>query len=393
MASETNVKINLKTVAQTGDAEKLVAIIKALGKSLKEAGGEDAKELRGNLAPMLKELAKGGVSADRVKGMAGQVAKVQALGSISALNAKLSQFGTAQARIIQRTVADIKAAVMSGDLTGNTMEVLSAALAKFVEEANKLPPAGLERLGGSIRSVVEDTRQLQSVIAKVAGIDFKVGDGDGSAEALEKKIKIVEEASDLADGVKDLAKAGDGLGLAADLAEEFAQSILDVQDAMSQKLDDKGVKNIAAAWEKLQKTTSKFSGKQLAQIAPKLDRVRQGVKSLGESVADANGKTKMISQVANTVLDQLGIRVDSLTESIAKLTSKIPGIGKSFSKLKGGWAVILAVLAWGIQKVVGKWIDVKRTMNEIEYEKFTRNIRIMEKEMDVVKFKIQEHYK
>ena len=393
MASETNVKINLKTVAQTGDAEKLVAIIKALGKSLKEAGGEDAKELRGNLAPMLKELAKGGVSADRVKGMAGQVAKVQALGSISALNAKLSQFGTAQARIIQRTVADIKAAVMSGDLTGNTMEVLSAALAKFVEEANKLPPAGLERLGGSIRSVVEDTRQLQSVIAKVAGIDFKVGDGDGSAEALEKKIKIVEEASDLADGVKDLAKAGDGLGLAADLAEEFAQSILDVQDAMSQKLDDKGVKNIAVAWEKLQKTTSKFSGKQLAQIAPKLDRVRQGVKSLGESVADASGNARLGAKVADTVLDQLGVRVDQLSESVTGLVKKIPGIGRAFSRLGALGGIIIAAIIAGITKCYEKWCELQNKTDEIKFEKFTQGIRLMEKEMDAVKFKIQEHYK
>lgn len=391
MASETNVKINLKTVAQTGDAEKLVAIIKALGKSLKETGGEDAKKLRGNLAPMLKELSKGGVSADRVKGMVGQIAKVQALGSVSALNTKLSQFGTAQARIIQRTVAGIKAAVEGGDLSENTIDTLNESLERFVAEANKLPPAGLKKLGSDIHNTVAYTQELQDVIASISGIDFKVSGGSGSLDELAHKMQVISEATDLDEGVKELEAAVQDLdpANAASLTKELER----IREILNGDLDAKGAEELNAALERVSKTASRLGGQDLGKVSAALNRVTTGGTALSGTLTEATGKTKLAAKVADTVFDSLGVRTDGLSETVTELVKKIPGIGTAFAKMGSLAGIAIAAIITGIIKCYEKFVELRHMEDTFKFDKFSQSIRIAEKEIDAQKFKIQEHYK
>lgn len=380
MASEANVKINLKTVAQTGDAEKLVALIKALGETLKKTGGADAKELRNNLAPMLKELARGDISADRVKSMAGQVAKIKALGSASALNGKLAQICTAQARIVQRTIDDIRAAIEKGDLSENAIDDIGKSLEKFVAEANKLPPAGLKKLGKDINNTIESTYELQGAIAAISGIDFKVSGGSGSLEELAHKLQVISEAKDLDEGVKELEAAIQDLS--PENAEEIGRQLERIQEVLNGDLGAKGAKELDKIMKEVSRTCAKLGGSDLGKISAALSRVTASGQSLGQTMRKTGNAAADSFNLAESAASMVGVRVGEAEGFVTGLLSKIPKIGPMISSLAGPIGLLLAALTAGIGKVLSWFAEMRDARREFTFKQFTSGLENAHKIME-----------
>lgn len=380
MADAKPIVISMKMLADVTDADKLLKYVHDLGQQLKKAGGEDAESLRKKLLQIKRDIYSGDRSAQSVKNLAGQVsammpdiAKSKTVGSLNAINGRLAQFGTTQARIVQRTVDDIKAAVTQGDLSETTLDLLGKSLDKFVEQANKLPPVGLKKLATDIRRTIENTQELQDVIASVAGIDFKVSGGSGSLEDLAHKISVIEGAKGLDEGVKALEQALADLD--PDTADEIAKSLERMRGVLKGDLGKRSVAELNAAMDALSKTASRLGGSQLGKVAEAISSVTAQGRQLCGTLGEMTERQRAWFEVAESGAEGLGIRVDKLTGSILNLLKKIPRIGSAFKAMGTVGALAIAGIIWAVKGLIDVWKERRQFKADHEAKQFTQGVK------------------
>ena len=387
MADAKPIVISMKMLADVTDADKLLKYVHDLGQQLKKAGGEDAESLRKKLLQIKRDIYSGDRSAQSVKNLAGQVsammpdiAKSKTVGSLNAINGRLAQFGTTQARIVQRTVDDIKAAVTQGDLSETTLDLLGKSLDKFVEQANKLPPVGLKKLATDIRRTIENTQELQDVIASVAGIDFKVSGGSGSLEDLAHKISVIEGAKGLDEGVKALEQALADLD--PDTADEIAKSLERMRGVLKGDLGKRSVAELNAAMDALSKTASRLGGSQLGKVAEAISSVTAQGRQLCGTLGEMTERQRAWFEVAESGADELGIRTDSLTKNIIDLLTKIPGVGRAFKAVGAVGTLAITAIIWSIKKIIDTWREWRQFKAEHEFRMFGEGVKSAQRAID-----------
>lgn len=387
MADAKPIVISLKMLADVTDADKLLKYVHDLGQQLKKAGGEDAESLRKKLLQIKRDIYSGDRSKESVKNLAGQVsalmpdiAKSKTVGSLNAINDRLSQFGTTQARIVQRTVDDIKAAVTQGDLSETTLDLLGKSLDKFVEQANKLPPVGLKKLAADIKRTIENTQELQDVIASVSGIDFKVSGGSGSLDELAHKISVIEGAKGLDEGVKALEQALAELDPAT--ADEIAQSLERMRGVLKGDLGKKSVADLNDALAALSKTASRLGGAELGRVADAISSVTAQGRQLCGTLNEMTEKQRAWFDVAESGAAELGVRADSLTQSILNLLKKTPGIGGAFKAIGAVGSLAIVGIIWAVKGLVQAWNDWRKFKAEHEFRMFSEGVKSAQRAID-----------
>ena len=387
MADAKPIVISMKMLADVTDADKLLKYVHDLGQQLKKAGGEDAESLRKKLLQIKRDIYSGDRSAQSVKNLAGQVsammpdiAKSKTVGSLNAINGRLAQFGTTQARIVQRTVDDIKAAVTQGDLSETTLDLLGKSLDKFVEQANKLPPVGLKKLATDIRRTIENTQELQDVIASVAGIDFKVSGGSGSLEDLAHKISVIEGAKGLDEGVKALEQALADLD--PDTADEIAKSLERMRGVLKGDLGKRSVAELNAAMDALSKTASRLGGSQLGKVAEAISSVTAQGRQLSGTLGEMTERQRAWFEVAESGAEEIGVRTDKLTGSIFRLLITLPIIGKVFKGIGTVATLAIAGIIWSVKGLVDAWREWKQFKAEHEFRIFGEGIKSAQRAID-----------
>ncbi len=381
MADAKPIVISMKMLADVSDADKLLKYVHDLGQQLKRAGGEDAESLRRKLLQIKREIYSGDRSEASVKAMSAKVqglmpdiAKSKTVGSLSAINDRLSQFGTTQARIVQRTVDDIRTAVTQGDLSETTLDILGKSLDRFVEQANKLPPVGLKKLATDIRRTIENTQELRDVIASVTGIDFKVSGGGGSLDELSHKIAVIEGAKGLDEGMKALEEALAELDPAK--ADEIAKSLERMRAVLKGDLGKRSVAELNAALGDLSKAASRLGGAELGKVGDAISAVTAQGKALGDSLAEMTEGERAWFNAAAAGADELGVSMDALTKSVLDLLKRIPGIGAAFKRIGGVGALAIAGIVWSVKGLVSAWREWRQFKAEQEFRMFGKGVEL-----------------
>lgn len=382
MAENKPIVISMKMLADVKDADKLLKYVHELGQQLKKAGGEDAEGLRRKLLQIKKEIYSSDRSESATRGFAGQIrslmpdiAKSKTLGSLKTIDAKITGGGF-QADSLRKTVADMQKAVQSGKMSKEAIEEMSKSLEKFVETANELPPEGLKELSGSILKVVNDTRELQSVMAEINEIDFDLGELKGlqRIEAAEGVKGLEQELKNLEENLNQLDDKN---------AEAVASSIKRIRDILSKPLGTKSIKELEEELKRLGKTADRLSGKELSKVSDSI----KGVTSQGESL------TETFSKTGNSLIDNLdpvgavseaaGLRVSGLTRTVVGLAGKIPLIGAAIKALPVGWvlAIVGAIVA-AVDIVIDHMKDLEKEDAENKFKNAEQTLDGITKEIE-----------
>ena len=370
-ASEKEIRISLKMLADVKDAKKLADYIHTLGSELKKAGGDGADSLRKKLLDIKKSLYSGDRSSASVKGLAGQVSalmpditKTKALGSLGAIEKKLASFGTAQAKAIIGTVGKIRAAFQSGDLSEGTVDLLSASFEKLVEQAKKLPPPQMAKLGKDMRGLIENTQELKDAVEAVNGVNFKIDlSGKGSTGELFQKINIAETAQELnksldamSDHMVDFGEAGQ------EAASEIYNKFKKLLDGPLGKDTIKSLKEVEAQAVKM---AASLSEKDLLKAGPIFEDIIRKSQSLQSELGKTGNKIADEFDLASSLTNAFDLRLNAVTEAVVGLAAKIPAVGKAMLALPMG--AILAGIA-AIYKLIGDCLERAKEIRQIDRE-------------------------
>ena len=374
MANKSDIEINLKTIAKTGDLADLIAYIHKLGKSLREVGTEDAKALRDQLAAALKSIPKD-ATADQVKALVPDIGKVNALGALSGIDRRLAQFGTAQAKAVQQTVKEMRGAISGGALSDETIEMLSASLQKFVEQANRLPPAGLKKLAADIQKTIANTQELQEVIAEANDIEFNVRtDGTGSLGELQHKIEVIAKAKNLDDGIKGLNAAL--LTLDSKEADAVREQLERIKKILEGELGPKQVKQLKEEMKGLANVSSNLSSRELQRVGGALNDVQAQGRALGDEMRrTGNSITDEVAD-ASTAVDLFGISIGKAEKIVGALALAIPKVGKALLAIPAMWLLAaIAIIGKGISGIFETFQRIHKENDEIRFSNAENNLK------------------
>ena len=223
-----------------GGVDNIAVGVDALGSAAKASAQGEASGAR--------EAASAVSAADGGEGAGGAAAEVDKGGikkayddlqaAVKSLDEAAAQYGTEAGERVRKALADISATIeqTGGDNLEESFKGITRWLQEIVDEGNKLPPDGLEAMGGKIVGLVESTREFARAMRSVTDVKFDVDlSGIDGLDVIEDKLEVIKNARGLGDGIKELEQAL--LALDPKKAAAFAEELLRVRELLSKKLD------------------------------------------------------------------------------------------------------------------------------------------------------------
>ena len=355
------------------DAEKLQRSNEALAESLRNIGVGNLAKIGTsytNLTASIKQVSdavKTGV-ADAAEETGTRIeASVEGLiGAIEQLDKKAGEYGTVQARQIQGTLAEMRNALKDGaDLDSDTLEGLSQWFEKLIEQGNKLPPAGLAKMGKELQKVGSSYADFQKAIDDKNAVEWKIDlQGLDKFDELNRKIEIIQSAKGLDDGIKELQAAlGD---LDPKNAEKAEKIISDLKKLMTKELNADNLKEMNAELAKFGKLQSGMSSREIAKIGPTLKNV-QG------SFADLRGKVTPLREEMKGLFDGASFSAAVLSGNIEGVAQGLVGLAAGAGRTKGAFTAMVnsfkvGLLVSGVSAAIGLITSLIGRIKELNME-------------------------
>lgn len=313
--------------------------------TFRTAGAEKAARDAEKVADAASKAAKGaagGGGGSRKADVGGILADVRRVAE------ELRKAGGSHADGLVRSLADLSDALKSGDMGGDSLNAVSAAIGDILDKAKRLPPEGMMKFGEALKGIAERSAEVAKGVAEVKGLRFDVGgDGLDALDAIDRRLKAIAEAQDLAKGVREFG--GELWKVESGDAAALQRRIDEIGRILSGKLDGGAVKELRKEARALAEEMADLKSESLARVGGAGQSVIASIGGLADSLDTAGDKARDLQDVCEAVFAKLGVSVGRVDAGLAGLIARLPGVGKAVAAFK---AALAGPLGW-ILAVVG----------------------------------------
>lgn len=337
----------------------------AVGVDALEAAARDSAQGEASGA---REAASAVSAADGGEGAGGAAAEVDKGGikkayddlqaAVKSLDDAAAQYGTEAGERVRKALADISATIeqTGGDNLEESFKGITRWLQEIVDEGNKLPPDGLEAMGGKIVGLVESAREFARAMRSVTDVKFDVDlSGIDGLDVIEDKLEVIKNARGLGDGIKELEQAL--LALDPKKAAAFAEELLRVRELLSKKLDSGNLAEIDAILASIERRTGSLDAGEFEKIAPKVAGLRLSFGGLRDSVQGIGAELRDEFDAGSFASSVLSGNIEGVTKGLIGIAAGAKVAGAALRSLLASTivgAIVAAVAA--VAALFAKWV-------------------------------------
>ena len=376
------------------DAEKLQRSNEALAESLRNIGvgnlakiGTSYTNLTASIKQVSDAVKTGVAEAAEETGTRIEASVDGLIGAIDQLDKKAGEYGTVQARQIQGTLAEMRNALKDGaDLDSDTLEGLSQWFEKLIEQGNKLPPAGLVKMGKELQKVGSSYADFQKAIEDKNAVEWKIDlKGLDRFDELNRKIEIVQSAQGLDEGVKGLQAA------LADLDPKNAAAaekiITRLKVLMTQELNADTLKEMNAEIAKFGRLQAGMTSKEIAKFGPAIQKVQSGFGDLQGKIAPLRDELKGLFDASSMSSSVLSGNIEGVAQGLVGLAA---GAGKAAGAMKAlGNSLAIGIIITGLMQIVKltkgwitKTIDERKEMERMRLDSINQTVETINQTLE-----------